>query len=268
MEEFLTRLIAPNNMISLAVTISALLLWVAVRKGFTAYDGANRGKNRSSVAQTMYDLIKYSILLGTVLTVLQINHVNVTSMVAGLGLASAIVGLALQDLLKDSIMGIHMLTDRFFEVGDVVRYGSFEGVVISFNIKTTKLQSIYDNSVMTICNRNISEIVRCSNWSDIDIPLSYKENAEAVHALLEDICLEISQVEGMEDCQYKGTQDFIDSATLYKIRLFCPPEQSSELRRKALRIIQTRLAEAGIRIPYRQVDIHQCLERWPEYSER
>lgn len=88
------------------------------------------------MAQTLYDVIKYAILLGAALTVLQIYHINVTSLVAGLGLASAIVGLALQDVLKDSIMGVHLLSDYFFEVGDVVRYGDYEGVVISFYGKT------------------------------------------------------------------------------------------------------------------------------------
>lgn len=262
MAELLERLFSPKSMISLAVALSALLLWIAIRKGFAAYESAGKsGKNRSSVAQTMYDLFKYSILFGTILTILQINNVNVTSMVAGLGLASAIVGLALQDVLKDSIMGIHLLTDRFFEVGDVVKYGDYEGVVISFNIKTTKLQSIIDNSVMTICNRNISQIVRCASLLDIDLPLSYEEKAGKVHSLLEEICEEIRRMDGIEDCQYKGTQDFSTSAIVYKIRLFCPPELHPELRRRALRLIQMRLDEEGIKIPYQQLTIHHLGQR-------
>ena len=253
MREIFDRIVAPDNVISLAVVVGAVVLWLGVRKGFAAYDG---GGKRSTVAQTLYDVIKYAILLGAALTVLQIYHVNVTSLVAGLGLASAIVGLALQDVLKDSIMGLHLLSDHFFEVGDVVRYGNFEGVVISFNIKTTKLRSIVDNSVMTICNRNISEIVKCSGWVDIDIPLPYEESVKRIHTVLEDVCREIEAVEGIEGCEYKGTQEFEDSAEVYKIRLYCPPERRPELRRRALRVVQEGLEKENIRIPYHQMDIH------------
>lgn len=257
MAEILNRIIAPDNIISLAVVAGAIVLWLGVRKGFAAYDSAGKnGGKRSSVAQTLYDVIKYVILLGAALTVLQIYHVNVTSLVAGLGLASAVVGLALQDVLKDSIMGMHMLTDHFFEVGDVVRYRDFEGVVISFSINTTKLRSIADNSVMTICNRNISEIVRCSDWVDIDIPLPYEESVRRIHAVLEDICREIEGVEGIKGCEYKGTQEFADSAVVYKIRLYCPPERRPELRRRALRVVQEGLEKENIRIPYHQMDVH------------
>ena len=255
MAEVLNRLIAPNNIISLAVIVAAILLWVGVRKAFAAHDGG-AGK-RSSLAQTIYDAIKYAILLATVLTVLQLYHVNVTSLVAGLGLASAIIGLALQDVLKDSIMGIHMLTDHFFEVGDVVRYGDFEGVVTAFNINTTKIESIVDHSVMTVCNRNISQIIRCSDMVDIDIPLPYEESPRRIHAVLEDICREIESVEGIERCEYKGTQAFDDSAVIYKVRFYGPPEQWPELRRRALRVIQEGLEKENIQIPYQQVDIHQ-----------
>ena len=257
MAEILNRIIAPDNIISLAVVIGALVLWMGIRKAFAAYDSAGKnGGKRSSVAQTLYDVIKHAILLGAVLTVLQIYHVNVTSLVAGLGLASAIVGLALQDVLKDTIMGIHLMTDHFYEVGEVVRYRDYEGVVISFNINTTKLRSISDNSVMTICNRNISEIVRSSDWVDIDIPLPYEESVKRIYAVLENICREIEGIEGIEGCEYKGTQEFADSAVIYKIRLYCPPEQRPELRRKALHIIQEGLEKEHIHIPYRQVDIH------------
>ena len=257
MPDILNRLLAPTNLLSVALAIGALLLWLGIRRGFIAYECANlREGKRSSVAQVLYDTAKYSILFGTMLTVLQINHVDVSSMVAGLGIASAIVGLALQDVLKDSIMGIHMMADHFFEVGDVVRYGEFEGIVVSFNINTTKLQSIYDRSIMTICNRNISQIVKLSNWMDIDLNLAYEEKPEKVHATLSKICEKISRVDGIEDCIYKGTQSFEESAVIYKLRLICPPENRPELHRAAMRLIQEELERANIRIPYRQLDIH------------
>ena len=260
MTEFVKWWRSPKVLISVMILAGAFVLWVCIRRGFKTYIRNGKNGENSTLSQGIYDAIKYTILLGTLLAVLQVNGVNVGSMVAGLGLASAIVGLALQDALKDSIMGIHLITDHFFEVGDVVRYEDFEGVVMSFNMKTTKLQNIYDNSVMTICNRNISQIVTISDWMDIDIPLAYEEDERKIHTVLKKICEQIRKTEGIEDCIYKGTQDFGDSAVIYKIRIFCPPKEKPELRRKALAVVQDGLEKAGLSIPYQQLDVHSGLK--------
>ena len=167
---------------------------------------------------------------------MQINGVNVTSAIAGLGLLSAIVGLALQDALKDIVMGIHIISDHFFAVGDVVKYQNIEGVVIGFTIKTTTIRNIYDQTITTICNRNISEITKMpkSAQVDIDLPISYTENPQKIHALLKNLCLQIDAVDGIDSCVYKGTQEFTDSAVIYKIRFFCLPEEKPEKTRKHL----------------------------------
>ena len=103
---------------------------------------------------------------------------------------------------------------------------------------------------------NISQIVKLSNWMDIDLNLAYEEKPEKVHATLSKICEKISRVDGIEDCIYKGTQSFEESAVIYKLRLICPPENRPELHRAAMRLIQEELERADIRIPYRQLDIH------------
>lgn len=135
--------------------------------------------------QTLMHVLVSIVIISLILLILQVNGINVSSAVAGLGIASAIVGLALQDILKDVIMGVNMITENFFSVGDVVEYREMDGVVIKLSVRTTKIQSIYDHSVMTICNRNISEIRKCSSMVDIDIPLSYEEDVKKVHTVQE-----------------------------------------------------------------------------------
>ena len=73
------------------------------------------GKVLRTALTVSYDVLKVLVILCVVLTILQINGVNVTSMIAGLGIASAIIGLAFQDLLKDVITGVHIVTDNFFQ---------------------------------------------------------------------------------------------------------------------------------------------------------
>ena len=210
------------------------------------------------LVKVSFQIVKTIIIACAVLLVLEINGINVTSLVAGLGLASAAVGLALQDYLKDSIMGAHIVADHFFGVGDVVRYNDLVGVVESFNMKTTKIRILVDDSVLNICNRNISEITKLSETAkvDIDLPLSYEEDFEKVDVVLNAIIKKISKMDNVKDAQYLGTDDLKDSAIIYKLRFYCPRSEMYDLRRLALRIIQIELRDNNISIPYNKLDVH------------
>jgi len=248
-------------LLSVAIIIVTVVLWRLFRRAFRSYaarraeDGNARGRTETTVS-VVYGVVKGLVIIGVVLVVLQVNGVNVSAMVAGLGIASAIVGLAFQDLLRDIIMGLHIVSDDFFEVGDVIQYGAVEGQVVSYNIRTTKIRDIADGNIMTICNRNITEIVKRSGLLLMNVPLSYEEDYRRVHRVLSLVCERIAEVDGVEKCEYKGTQDFADSAVLYRIHIYAPPEKKWEVWRAARTLVQEGLAQAGIQIPYQQLDIH------------
>lgn len=201
-------------------------------------------------------IIKLAVVSVAVLTILQIHGINVGSILAGLGIASAVAGLAVQDILKDVIMGVRIITDKFFNVGDIIRYGETEGVVEDFNVRVTRIRKLSNGDRMTICNRNISEISIVSNWSDIDLGLSYEEDPEKIHKLLGKIAKEIAKIEGVEDCVYKGTERFDSSSVIYKFRIYCPADRRFDIRRSAMRMIQSELNNHGITIPYNKLDVN------------
>ncbi len=259
MEHLWKVITSPKILISVALAVGAAALWLAIRKGHKRYVAAGKAKGeKTTIVRVALGISRFLIISGTLLTILQINGVDVSSAVAGLGLLSAIVGLALQDALKDTIMGIHIMSDHFFSVGDVVKYRDIEGVVVGFTIKTTTLRNIYDQTITTICNRNISEITKMpqSAQVDIDLPLSYEESPKKIHTVLQDLCTQIDGLDGIDRCVYKGTQEFADSAVIYKIRFFCLPENKPERTRDALRVIQNGLEAADIHIPFNQLDVH------------
>ena len=90
----------------------------------------------------------------------------------------------------------------------------------------------------------------------MNVPLPYEEDYRKVHQVLGAICRQIAMIDGIEDCVYKGTHDFGDSAIIYRINLYCPPELKWEMWRAARALIQEGLDEAGIPIPYPQMDVH------------
>jgi small-conductance mechanosensitive channel len=244
--------------ISLCVVGVAIIIWMVFKRLYNRHVEQQVAAGGNRPTALFYNAARGIVVILVILAVLQINEINVTSLVAGLGIASAVVGLALQDYLKDIIMGTHIVRDSFFKEGDVVRYGDKEGVVIEFSMRTTKIRLFANGDVLSVSNRNISEIsvVPESQFQDIDIGLPYEEDHQRVFDILSDAASRIAQLDGVDDCVMKGIVNFEDSDILYKVRFFCYPSKKYDLRLAANRIILECLTEAGISIPYPQIDVH------------
>ena len=92
-------------------------------------------KEHKQKAETMKtiisSIIKYITVIVVVLAVLSLWGINVSTILAGLGITTAIIGLAFQDLAKDIIAGIAIITEDQFEIGDVIEVNGFMGEVLS-----------------------------------------------------------------------------------------------------------------------------------------
>ena len=243
-----------NFWVSLGIVIVSVILWRVLKRIRKSWVKRNGGLTTAS--NVVFDLIRFLFFFLLVVVLLQVNGVDVSALITGLGVVSVIIGLALQDFLKDIIMGVHILSDKFFQVGDVVRYNGMEGEVISFNVRTTKLKLVDYNEIMTISNRNITEIMVLTDMFDIDLGLPYYVDSDRIHTVLEDLTARISHVPGITRTLYKGTQSFNESSITYRIRYWTPPDsRRNDVRRAALRIVQDGLKEAGIPFPYNHLDV-------------
>ncbi len=68
--------------------------------------------------------------------------VNVTTLVAGLGVGGIAIGLALQNILGDLFASVSIVLDKPFVVGETIQVGEFTGKVESIGLKTTHLRSV------------------------------------------------------------------------------------------------------------------------------
>jgi small-conductance mechanosensitive channel len=75
------------------------------------------------------------LVLGTV-------GVEVTPLLAGLGIGGIAVGFALQRILGDIFCSVAILLDRPFEVGDLIEAGAYMGTVERIGVKTTRVRSL------------------------------------------------------------------------------------------------------------------------------
>jgi small-conductance mechanosensitive channel len=68
--------------------------------------------------------------------------VNVTALVAGLGIGGIAIGLAAQGIFADLFAALSILFDKPFKKGDTIRYDGSTGTVERIGLKTTRLRSI------------------------------------------------------------------------------------------------------------------------------
>lgn len=263
MLEQIQKLFSNELCISIFIIIGAIIIYFILKKFVKKIiekqeNNKAMTRKRKTYAKLFSSVLKYLIIILAILSILQVNGVNVSSLLAGLGVASAIVGLALQDALKDIVMGVNIIVDDYFSVGDVLKIGNVEGKVIEVGLKTTKLRDVNTNDIFVIGNRNIGEALRLSNQLDIDIPLPYEENIKDMESILHSAMIKIDKLEHVTNVEYRGVKEFGDSAIYYKLRLYCKPDYKAQTKRDANRIIKLELDENNISIPYMQIDVHNA----------
>ena len=199
-------------------------------------------KKSKTYIKLIKSVIRYAFIIITALMLLQANGIDVSSVLAGVGVLGVVFGLAIQD--------------NYFSVGDVVKYKDIEGKVLVIGLKTTKIQDIRTSNVISIANRNIEEIEVVSDLIYITIPMPYEVSVERAEKTVEKIISSIGKQENVEKTRYLGVNELADSSIKYLIEIKCNPLKKLQTRRDALKIALEEMAKDGIEVPYNQIDVH------------
>lgn len=84
-------------------------------------------------------VIIYSLVF---LLILNNLGVDITALIAGLGVGGIAIALAVQNILSDLFSSLTIILDKPFKVGDFIVIGEFRGTVENIGLKTTRLRSI------------------------------------------------------------------------------------------------------------------------------
>ncbi len=214
-------------------------------------------KKNKTFIRMLKSIVAYALGILAVLTVLQIYGVNVSSMLAGVGIASIIVGFALQDAMKDIFRGLDIISDGYYNIGDVIKFGDNVGQVLSISLRTTKLQDINTMNIVSIANREIDEVEVVSGYLYITVPLPYGLKIAKAEPVLNEIVTTLQKGNNVTSAAYQGLTDIANSSLNYQIVVTCDPMNQLQVRRDCLGTIVRTLEEHKISIPYNQLDIHQ-----------
>ena len=213
----------------------------------------------NTIRIVILNVIKYVIVVVVLLAILANFGVNVRSIVAGLGITTAIIGLAFQDLAKDFIAGVSIITENQFEVGDTIEYDGFLGEVIFLGLKTTRIKD-YRGAVKIIANHKLDTVINYSlnNYlAVVDIGVSYSDNPEEVAQALEEIRQELNGKvpNATGDIEIWGLDEFDESNKKYRIVVETKPQQHYAAQRFLRSEFKKRLDEKNIKISCQQIEV-------------
>jgi small-conductance mechanosensitive channel len=121
-----------------AVWARELILGMIARR-VAAADGGSTLANAMAIIRLLVSVTAFAI---AIILILDNLGVNVTALVAGLGVGGIAIGLAAQGIFSDLFAALSILFDKPFKKGDTIRYDSSTGTVERIGLKTTRLRSL------------------------------------------------------------------------------------------------------------------------------
>ena len=103
---------------------------------------AEGGSSLANAMSLIRVLVSFTAFAIAIILILDNLGVNVTALVAGLGIGGIAIGLAAQGIFSDLFAALSILFDKPFKRGDTIRYDSSTGTVERIGLKTTRLRSI------------------------------------------------------------------------------------------------------------------------------
>ena len=210
-------------------------------------------------------ILKGAVVLFGALLVLGNFGMNVTSLVAGLGLGGLAVALAAQDSIRNLLGGVTIIADRPFQVGDWIVVGGIEGTVEHVGFRSSRVRTFY-NSVVTVPNARIVDAhvdnMGLRQWRryKTTLGIAYHTAPEQVQAFVEGVRALIRSNPGTRKDYYIVEFHGFGAASL-DVMVYCFIDASSwneELRtRHVLNLDIMRLAEdLGVEFAFPTQTLH------------
>lgn len=217
-------------------------------------------KKHKTIWSFINNIVKYFLIFVGIIMVLGIQGVDTRSLIASLGVASAIVALAFQDTLKDLFAGILIVLENQYNIGDTVEINNFKGEVMAVGLRTTTLKS-YTGEYCFIANRNVDKVINYSmsrSLAIVNVDVSYDSDLDKVEKVLSQLFIQIQdKIKSIRgDITIDGVDELGSSGITIRIVAPTLPLKNFEVERQLRKEIKKAFDENNIEIPYPQVVVH------------
>jgi len=125
--------------------------------------------------------VSYSAITMLFMVIVSELNINLAAIFGAAGVIGIIIGVASQTSIGNIVSGFFLVSEKSFEIGDLIRIGDKTGTVYSIDLLSIKIKTL-DNLLLRIPNQTVisSEVINVTKFPirrmDIDISVAYKED--------------------------------------------------------------------------------------------
>ena len=214
---------------------------------------------KKTIISLIKNIIKYLIYIFVILSILSVYGVDTSGIIASLGVAGLVIGLALQDIIADFVAGIFILFDDQYTIGDIVEINGFKGEVIGFGLMSTKIEN-GTGDVLILSNSSFKEVKNFSRNNTnlvITLDVSYDTDIDKLEKVLKELEEEVLKLENVTG-KYNllGINEFSSSSIKYLVSIECKANCQYQIKRDYFKMIKDVFDKNKIEIPYNKLDIN------------
>ena len=265
-ERFIQELPEKALHLGTRIVLSAIVLFIGVQLikvvRRLVKKSLERGSADQGVIQFIDSFLKFSLYVVLLITIASGFGLDAASILALLGSAGVAIGLAIQGSLANFVGGVLILMLKPFKVGDYIKEDTNgnEGTVISIELFYTKLTTV-DNRVIvlpngTLANSSLTNVTACdSRRLDLKVGISYDADIRQAKEVLQKVLEEDEGVLKAKE-HFVYVDELAESSVNLGIRCWFSMDGYWQVKWRLTENVKYALDEAGIGIPYPQMDLH------------
>lgn len=249
------RQIATAIETGIALVFIAVGAWLLLRlaMGLVRRTTAVRIGPAARMTPIIEGLLRYSILCTAVILMLDAVHINVTPVLASATVLGVALGFGAQQMIRDLLAGVFLLSEGIVQTGDLVRVegasGTAEiGIAERITLRVTQIRK-YSGELVTVPNGLITKL---GNWSRdyvravVEVLIPYGADASAAVQAVHEAAAAwaAAHTERHADPEVAGITDLRDTGVVLQCAVLTAPGQqfavASELRGRVLKALAKR----------------------------
>ena len=199
------------------IVVIAYILMQIIENIFFIYFHSSSNRNvtlRTELINLILSVSKFIIfLIATLIAFVKMN-VNISGVIASLGIGGLAVALAAKDTLSNFFGLIKIIFDESFSQGDWIKTSDVEGTVVEIGFISTKIRT-FDNAMITVPNEKLAN-TSLKNWSrrtvgrriKLYVGVTYSSNKEDIQNAINEITNMLLEHKGISTPEKIDTERF------------------------------------------------------------
>ena len=250
--------------LNIIYTIAVILLFIfiarlvksAIKRFIKRMPNIKNNGTFSSIISSFGMYITYFLGL---FYILGIWGIDATSLIAISGVLSVGLGLGAQEIIKDILAGVFIISENQFAVNDSVDISGYSGTVESIGMRTTCIRG-GNGSLHIIPNGQIKAVTNMSKGqgkATIDILISNKEDINKVFGIIQselDRAFQEGIIAGLVNKpSILGINELNNNSVVIRLTADCNAGDDARIGREIRLLIKKRFDVEGIKMPFEEV---------------